>query len=231
MDYHRPLNESCSHPKVHIALIMIPGNHTGCEEYSTSPLLLNPGGPGGSGVDFALGIGPQIQSIVGADQDVIGFDPRGIGSTTPRADCFAYPPKGSVDSDDDDVASGNFHRLLWTLGARSIGLVNSSSDSLKLLDARTRSLAKLCGQKDTIAGKDSILKYLHTPSVATDMLSIIDAWDVMRVSATVQYGSHGLCTDSVDDKEPIILESGDSYLRDTTGKLVYWGYSYGVGVF
>jgi len=50
MDYHRPLNESKEHPKVHIALTMSPGKHKGSKKYSTSPLLLNPGGPGGSGV-------------------------------------------------------------------------------------------------------------------------------------------------------------------------------------
>lgn len=46
-------------------------------------LLTNPGGPGGSGVDFILN---SLDYAVGADliaaYDVIGFDPRGVGSST-----------------------------------------------------------------------------------------------------------------------------------------------------
>jgi hypothetical protein len=50
MDYNRPLNASWDNPKVHIALLLVPGAHNGPKKASTSPLLLNPGGPGGSGV-------------------------------------------------------------------------------------------------------------------------------------------------------------------------------------
>jgi hypothetical protein len=39
--------------------------------------LVNPGGPGGSGVEFALKLGSLAQALIGADFDVIGFDPRG----------------------------------------------------------------------------------------------------------------------------------------------------------
>jgi hypothetical protein len=70
MDYHRPLNESADNPKVHVALVLVPGKHTGPKKFSTSPLMLNPGGPGGSGALFALGFGDQIHKIVGEDQDV-----------------------------------------------------------------------------------------------------------------------------------------------------------------
>ena len=46
-------------------------------------LFLNPGGPGGSGVDFALFAGPFLYSDeVRARFDIVGFDPRGIGRST-----------------------------------------------------------------------------------------------------------------------------------------------------
>jgi pimeloyl-ACP methyl ester carboxylesterase len=66
-------------------------------------LVLNPGGPGGSGVDFALGVGPFIGQLYGEDVrrsfDIVGVDPRGIGRSTPLR-CFgnlqqaaaAFPP-------------------------------------------------------------------------------------------------------------------------------------------
>jgi pimeloyl-ACP methyl ester carboxylesterase len=54
-------------------------------------LVLNPGGPGGSGVDFALGVGPFIGQLYGEDVrrsfDIVGVDPRGIGRSTPLR-CF-----------------------------------------------------------------------------------------------------------------------------------------------
>jgi pimeloyl-ACP methyl ester carboxylesterase len=51
-------------------------------------LLLNPGGPGGSGVGFL----PQIADAVKTGEvaqkfDLVGFDPRGIGGSTPTIDC------------------------------------------------------------------------------------------------------------------------------------------------
>ena len=51
-------------------------------------LFLNPGGPGGSGVDFLVGVGQQLYSDeVRARFDLVGFDPRGIIRSTPLR-CF-----------------------------------------------------------------------------------------------------------------------------------------------
>ncbi|QIM19495.1 alpha/beta hydrolase [Leucobacter coleopterorum] len=50
-------------------------------------LLGNPGGPGATGVGFMLGmaVSPGFEDVV-ADYDLLGFDPRGIGRSTP-IDC------------------------------------------------------------------------------------------------------------------------------------------------
>lgn len=225
MDYHRPLNESADNPKVHVALVLVPGKHQNPQKFSTSPLLLNPGGPGGSGVGMALGFGERIHKIVGEDQDVIGFDPRGVGATTPRADCFSSPAaEQNADAGDSDIgggedyALGNFHRLIWLTAGRETGNVNSSTGSLEMLDARAKSGAKLCQAKDALQGKDSIFRYVNTPNVVRDMVSIIDAWDEWTDS---------LSPSCEMDKSQEDAEKQSDTSVSTKGKLIYWGFSYG----
>ncbi|KZM36218.1 alpha/beta hydrolase [Oerskovia enterophila] len=46
-------------------------------------LLTNPGGPGGSGVEYITSAAAGIGEPVREAYDLIGFDPRGVGSSTP----------------------------------------------------------------------------------------------------------------------------------------------------
>ena len=51
-------------------------------------LLVNPGGPGGSGVGFVEdGVGNVVDGTIEEHYDVIGFDPRGVGASAPVT-CF-----------------------------------------------------------------------------------------------------------------------------------------------
>jgi pimeloyl-ACP methyl ester carboxylesterase len=223
MDYNRPLNASKNNPKVDIALLMVPGrNHTESGEYSKSPLLINPGGPGGSGVAFAMIGGASLQQVVGLDQDIIGFDPRGIGQTTPVADCWAFPSdRKSVELTPEEISQGFFHKFLWALSGQENGIVNSSADSLAKLDTRDRASARLCEEKESLYGQDSILHHVSTPAVARDMLSIVDAWDEW-MEEKKNYHSHK------HDAQINPPEAADEEKSlDTKGKLVYWGFSYG----
>jgi len=65
-------------------------------------LLVNPGGPGGSGVDFVQAGGlstPVVGKISGTLRerfDIVGFDPRGVWLSSPRVTCDPaknYDPK------------------------------------------------------------------------------------------------------------------------------------------
>ena len=55
---------------------------------SVSTRIINPGGPGASGVEFVQTMGERISSLVGPSFDILGFNSRGIGVTTPLALCF-----------------------------------------------------------------------------------------------------------------------------------------------
>lgn len=78
-DWNVPANTE----SIELAVVHIPA--TGDRPLGT--LLGNPGGPGAAGVSFMLGmaVSPGFEDIV-ANYDLLGFDPRGIGDSTP-IDC------------------------------------------------------------------------------------------------------------------------------------------------
>ncbi|TWP49389.1 alpha/beta hydrolase [Lentzea tibetensis] len=52
-------------------------------------LVVNPGGPGGSGMTYVAGmIDQQKNSAIGKRFDLVGFDPRGVGASEPRVQCL-----------------------------------------------------------------------------------------------------------------------------------------------
>ncbi len=76
LDWDDPTNEE----HIELSIVHIPA--TGDGELGT--LLGNPGGPGSTGVDFMFGmaLAPGFEKIT-ASYDLLGFDPRGIGASTP----------------------------------------------------------------------------------------------------------------------------------------------------
>ena len=46
-------------------------------------LLVNPGGPGGSGIDFLRGWSPAVPREISDRFDLVSFDPRGVGQSSP----------------------------------------------------------------------------------------------------------------------------------------------------
>ncbi|MEU1126816.1 alpha/beta hydrolase, partial [Streptomyces sp. NPDC005899] len=69
--------------QVTLALSRVP--HTA--RTSQGPLLVNPGGPGGSGLSMAGFVASSLPPKLAAQYDVIGFDPRGVGKSTPALNC------------------------------------------------------------------------------------------------------------------------------------------------
>jgi pimeloyl-ACP methyl ester carboxylesterase len=70
-------------------------------------LLVNPGGPGASGIDFAVSLSSKLPSELSERFDLVGFDPRGIGKSSPVS-CIDDATKDRVsalDSDPDTPAA------------------------------------------------------------------------------------------------------------------------------
>jgi pimeloyl-ACP methyl ester carboxylesterase len=88
LDYGKPKGA-----KIKLALSMVKHKTTDPKKYQ-GVMLVNPGGPGGSGLIYSI-----LQAFVpkhgGDGYDWIGFDPRGVGDSTPRVNCdpkyFAGP--------------------------------------------------------------------------------------------------------------------------------------------
>ncbi|MGC0328646.1 pimeloyl-ACP methyl ester carboxylesterase [Streptomyces sp. SAI-170] len=69
--------------QITLALTRVPHTATKFQ----GPLLVNPGGPGGSGRTLAGFVAETLPRSVAAQYDVIGFDPRGVGRSRPALNC------------------------------------------------------------------------------------------------------------------------------------------------
>lgn len=56
---------------------------TGAASGRLGSLVVNPGGPGASGLDFARYIAEVVAPKVARQYDIVGFDPRGVGKSEP----------------------------------------------------------------------------------------------------------------------------------------------------
>lgn len=85
---------------------------------SMGSLLLNSGGPGGTGMNFAAVVaGTLAQSPITERFDLIGFDPRGVGATTPAIDCFTDEQVRAGDAQSEFLISAG---TLSAEGARQL---------------------------------------------------------------------------------------------------------------
>ena len=80
VDYAKPGGRHIS-----LALDMIPA--TAPKSQQQGILLVNPGGPGGSGLSLAAEVAQGLSPAVAARYDIVGFDPRGVGSSVPALSC------------------------------------------------------------------------------------------------------------------------------------------------
>lgn len=86
-------------------------------------LVLNPGGPGGSAVDYALGAGAVVSEPVREAYDIVGFDNRGVFRSA-GVDCVSdatYDEFTAADTSPDDPADLAELQRLSSLIAQGCG--------------------------------------------------------------------------------------------------------------
>lgn len=75
LDYANPAG-----PAISIAVVRLPASDPAARIGS---LVLNPGGPGGSGVQFVLQAAQAFPAVIRQHFDIVSFDPRGVGESDP----------------------------------------------------------------------------------------------------------------------------------------------------
>ncbi len=138
MDWSKPNGE-----KIQVAVSRVKATAA----KSQGPMLINPGGPGGSGLGFSAFLAQSMPPEVAAQFDLIGFDPRGVGSSKPALSCIpdyakgprpAYTPQKSVKAPNE---------LAWI--------------------ARTKNYAAACKEKN-----GALLNHVKTIDTLQDMEAI-----------------------------------------------------------
>ncbi|ASR37586.1 hydrolase [Prauserella marina] len=129
-------------------------------------LLTNPGGPGGSGLDYpAVLAGSGLPENVLDSYDVIGFDPRGVGDSAPV----------TCDLTEEQQARGNFPPYAYTAADVAAEAGNA------------RTIAEQCFSSDTA----SMLPHITTANTARDMDRIRTALGEPEISYLgASYGSY-----------------------------------------
>lgn len=205
-----PLNwKNESDPRtVTIAIAKLPAVVPEDDPTFGGPVFTNPGGPGHSGVSFLLGVGHHLRNVLDRPgkkhYEIISFDPRGIGFTTPVADC--YPG--------NDLA-----RLTALMEVRGTQGLGAGDASLAYNLAVEAAIGQRCKNAD---GADSagIFEHMNSPAVARDMVEMLDKVEELRKREQKK--------STVEDGDGMELRKRQtSSQSDDVARLQYVGFSYG----
>lgn len=223
LDWTTTSQPRMAHDDVTIAVIKLPARVAPTNPAYGGPIVVNPGGPGGSGVRYVQLMGQEIQSTVDMSIDpetstfvgdhvqrrsfdIVSFDPRGVMFSVPNALCFSSPTA----------------RQTWTSQKATLGLPNRDQCRLGDLWARSAALGLACQSR----GNDSafnIREYMSTSSVARDLLEIVEQLDF--TGAAAKPGRPRELWSTPDSQTHMGLSQQQIHSRRP--KLQYWGVSYG----
>ena len=159
LDYANPTGETIS---IAVKKRAATGGH------AQGALFINPGGPGDSGVSFAERAGNAFSPDLLNAYDIIGFDPRGVGSST------------AITCSSDDDSSGSTAEPSTSAGATaspSAGTEASGGESYEEWAESTRqSFQELTEQCASHTEPAALLDHVDTVSAARDL-------DILRALA------------------------------------------------
>lgn len=154
-----------------IALIRIPSSFSSPTSKPhpryRGPILFNPGGPGGSGVDLLHRVGDLLAQILGNEFDLVSFDPRGVSRSTPKVSFFDPPGRGEREVWDQNI----FSVIRGGASDPFRNITGEGGDSLESTWARAVASNKLAKERG-----GEWLGNTNTEQTAYDMLSIIKAY-------------------------------------------------------
>lgn len=106
-------------------------------------LFINPGGPGASGVSAAASLSAAVAgNDLGKRFDLVGFDPRGIGSSEPSVHCLTDSERDKQRADDiEDSSAAGVAKEVQQLKDYTSKCAQRSGDDL-LANVGTRDVAK-----------------------------------------------------------------------------------------
>ncbi|KAG7131280.1 putative hydrolase like protein [Verticillium longisporum] len=172
------------------------------------PVIMNPGGAGGSGNYVLRLYGKYMQSVVGDNHDLVSFDPRGgktVGASTPRYQCFDRPSdKAAWDAQDPGTIDAD----------RFLSLA-------PLLYARAKAYSSLCERQ---VQKTGLAQNSGTAYIARDMLEIVNKGDPAFPDLKFWGFSYGTIIGGVfaamfpDRVERILSDANASYLEWFRGR-------------
>ena len=146
---------------ISLALDMIPA--TAPKSQQQGIMLVNPGGPGAPGLPLAAEVAQGLNPSVAASYDIVGFDPRGVGSSVPALSC------------DPGFFSGVRPNYIPANAAAEQVLIN-----------RAKMYATDCEQRF-----GWLLPYMTTQNVARDMDAIRAAFGVSKINYyAFSYGTY-----------------------------------------
>jgi pimeloyl-ACP methyl ester carboxylesterase len=146
---------------ISIALDMIPASAPTSQQQGV--MLVNPGGPGADGLPLAAEVAQGLDTNVTRNYDIVGFDPRGVGSSSPALSC------------DPGFFSGVRPNYIPGNSAAEQVLVN-----------RAKTYANDCEKKF-----GWLLPYMSTENVARDVDSIRLAFGVAKINYyAFSYGTY-----------------------------------------
>ncbi|HEY3534024.1 MAG TPA: alpha/beta fold hydrolase [Pedococcus sp.] len=118
LDYAKPQGRTIT-----LAVLKVPASD---QQHKVGALVVNPGGPGGSGVQYAAA-GPVVfGNVLPKYFDIVGFDPRGVGHSTPLQCASTAELDHFVASDPDPDTAAERHQMDREVHAFGEGCLHDS---------------------------------------------------------------------------------------------------------